>query len=59
MRKEVCTKNVKFPAPRSGWALMVIVNMQYFQYLIIIYYWTKEDQLSRAQTIQCKVLLSV
>lgn len=40
MSKEAFTTNVKFLAQKSGWALMVTVNKQYFQYLNILYYWT-------------------
>lgn len=57
MSKEAFTTNVKFLALKSGWALMVTVNKQYFQYLNILYYWTNSRQikLSRTQTFQRKV----
>lgn len=44
MCKEAFTTNVKFLALKSGWALMVTVNKQYFQYLNILYYWTNSRQ---------------
>lgn len=44
MSKEAFTTNVKFLALKSGWALMVTVNKQHFQYLNILYYWTNSRQ---------------
>lgn len=44
MSKEAFRTNVKFLALKSGWALMVTVNKQYFQYVNILYYWTNSRQ---------------